>query len=620
MVLTFANNFKKIGYTILLILSALLLFISILELLDGWQVVFMVRRVTRLRSLETSLLDLNFEIPLLLCLSVAVLCMTLMYLRRREMLPYLLILIIISSAMLVNFLILHSAKFAAIIGLLSTMLAMYFLIKSLETRTVLISFAYSLVSIVIVLQILSLIGWLYLPFYSSATFPDSWNVFMRLETYLFYALSPIAPVAAMLLFLIWPLSYLFKTVFGLQRNTSNMSVTTEHSDLKIRMSEKVFLALGLSLPVIITLYAYSPNINPESESVSVDVTMYTSWLERASMLNSLDDILMAFFHSDRGIMLLGMYVTMEIFDIPAKTVVMFAPVVLGPLLVLAVYVFTKTVTESKLTASIASFMTGSGYVTTTFLYGGLMANWLALSLIYFALAALTIALKQNSYKWLGISIIPSIIAIFTHVIWNLLFFTTLAYFVLLIFKRFNISEQQRKVALTIVGCFVLSGMLINVVWYHVIVERFFNSSLTISPIGGMRFMVSMTSFITLENLLSFWQQNLFTFQHYFGGLFMIPLSYVLAIIGFLNLLSKEDHTSRISMLWILIASFLYIFGNVTMQARILQNVPIDFFAANGLLALNRRLLNTNSALSPLILPILLSYLTYAFRAAANLAF
>jgi hypothetical protein len=127
--------------------------------------------------------------------------------------------------------------------------------------------------------------------------------------------------------------------------------------------------------------------------------------------------------------------------------------------------------------------------------------------------------------------------------------------------------------------------------------------------------------LSFANLVNFWPINVFMAYFHVGGAFNFPPTYIFALLGMAVFSIARFLKFDILRMWVLAGLPLYLLGPDYVQARTLQNIPIDIFASGGLVMVLEYLSLKDKILSALLLIfIYLLYLNNLLRFIVNLPF
>lgn len=594
----------------ILILSSYMKLISF----SGAASIFMIRRWSMLKPLS-----IVFVSELIDCLAVSFIAFMISILvayRYRTFLSFLFIILsTLSIASSILTLYLYSTSLSLAVGFLISIYTTL-LKKDIELVSIL---RWLLVSL-IVLEALGFSGWLlYLlhggvnPYTEPASIQD-------LEAKIVYSLSPLTPVF-MTIFMLSvfltaiarplkpveesrPAEQLRRVKAFLEDVAKNMD---QHTD-RYYPWNLILLSSSLILPVLAVFLLYSPMVNPSNMTVSVDIVHYVNYLNqvRDSSKNSLE-VLSDMLSKDRPLTLLVIYSISILSGLDFKTVSIYLPVILSPLLILSIYYLASKLFKDRFYSSLTCFLTATGPFTTASLYGGFLANWLGLSLAYLSLAILVKSTEQNSVRLLTASILLSILSHLAHPVpWNFLILAAILTAVLLAFRRHS-DGRILKLAAT----FIIANIL-----YDLLKTRVLGFA------GGTIVAQSIISTeLSINNLVNFWPINVFMTYFHVGGAFNFLPTYFLALIGMILFSFVKSLKLDILKMWVVAGLPLYLLGPDYVQARTLQNIPVDFFASAGFLVISNYL-SAKDRFSSIffIVFVYLLYLNNLLRFTVNLPF
>jgi hypothetical protein len=123
------------------------------------------------------------------------------------------------------------------------------------------------------------------------------------------------------------------------------------------------------------------------------------------------------------------------------------------------------------------------------------------------------------------------------------------------------------------------------------------------------------------NLVNFWPINVFMMYFHVGRAFNFPPTYILALLGIVAFSIAGFLKFDFLRMWVLAGLPLYLLGPDYVQARTLQNIPVDVFASGGLAIIMEYSSFRDRILSTLLLIfIYLLYLNNLLRFIVNLPF
>ena len=597
------------------VLCSILILSSYLKLISsiGAASIFMIRRWSMLKPL--SIVFVNESVDCLAVAFTALILSILLTYKYRTFPSFLFIFLsILSIASSTLTLYQYSMSLSLIVGFL---MSIYITLVKKETTLALI-FRWLLV-LLIIFEVLGFSGWLLYLLHGGINPYTEPTSLQDLEAKIAYSLSPLTPVFMTIfmlsIFLIAvakplkpieggkPAEQLGRVKAFLEDVAKNMG---QHA-VRYRPWNMILLSSSLILPVFAVFLLYSPIVNPSSMTVSVDIVHYVNYLNqvRGSSENSLE-ILSSMLGRDRPLTLLVIYSISILSGLDFKTVSIYLPIILSPLLIFSIYYLALTLFRDRLYSSLTCFLTAAGPFTTASLYGGFLANWLGLSLAYLSLAMMIKSIEQGSVRLLTASILLSILSHLAHPVpWNFLILATI------LAALPSLRKHSSKRVLKLMATFIIINIL-----YDLLKTRVFGFA------GATAVAQSIISTeLTVNNLVNFWPINVFMTYFHVGGAFNLPPTYFSALIGMVLFNLVKSFKLDILKMWVVAGLPLYLLGPDYVQARTLQNIPVDFFASAGLLAISNYL-SARDKLSQIffIAFIYLLYLNNLLRFTVNLPF
>jgi len=431
------------------------------------------------------------------------------------------------------------------------------------------------------IESLSLLYWLLLPLGVSEESLALIKPVSQFEAQTFNALAVFTPFLFVLLLLFGSTRTVLRTlgIKGFQIKFKGkifslkpQPLTYPQQSMKGRVPS-IILISSMIAAVLLTLYPYSPALNPDRHYIGVDIPGYAGlWLSKmASQPSLFQTINYTFFTaSDRPLSLLIMYTLCETSKLSTWTVAMFLPIILAPATVLATYYFLRK-SSNPIVPSLTAVFTVFSYHFTTGVYAGFLSNWMAVIEVYIfsGLLMRTIALK--SWRNGFLAAIVAVLVLFTHAwTWGMLMGVMAFYTVL------QVARNLRWKGVLFSSDLKLSGMILAV---NGIVNALRNYALSLGT-KVETFQMAQES-LSMQNLVLFQSTINNTFFSFKFRTFLNPVMILLSLVGALTVFS-EDRADIYIGSWLLSSVVPFMFGNSVVQARILYNLPIVVFAAHGL--------------------------------------
>jgi len=337
-----------------------------------------------------------------------------------------------------------------------------------------------------------------------------------------------------------------------------------------RKSKFLFLSLFILLSIFFALLPHQSFINNENELVGADSVSYVNWLNSLMVDDQGELMYQAFVvqHSgDMPLSLLLFSVVLTIFPDNPYQAIDHLPLILSPILVLAVFFLTRELTSNDTVSLLASFLTAISFQPLVGIYSGLYANWLALIFGYLSFIFLLRFLKKPK----GINYIFFSILLFALMLSHVYTWTLFALFIgifLLVSCCLKMFERRRVV-------------LVFLVIAAFIAFDAGKSLMTDASVGLERNVSIMSKSESFGNLDMIWS-NLFETSHvYAGGQFGNFLILSLCIFWLFRSNLRVMPNLFIAI-FLSIAILPIVFGDELIQPRVFLNIPFQIPAAIGL--------------------------------------
>ena len=447
------------------------------------------------------------------------------------------------------------------------------------------------------LEIISLLYWVALPI----TPINPLLGIVKLEEALYYIFTVIVPPLILTILLVWIMKPLLIEALKTVKETLETKILKPTVKGKaIKLNSKIMLLYAVIISIIIAIYPYTPNINPQNKIVGVDVKHYEEYLKETE--KNLGQILIVAGGS-RPLLILLLYTLEKAIQISPLKIVEYSPILLNPLLILATYQMMKQSTKNRRLSALTALLTALGYKLTVNMYSYFLANMLALALTYLAIGFLISALREKNMGKLIISITFMSLTIFTHPWTFTQYYASIALLtVMKILEKIKIEAKDKNQIKMLITFLAIIG-IINILKGNLI-----------GGTEGIKATKTVTNRSVIDNLLSFWHNNIFAFRLLYGGyLSNIPIT-ILALIGAYQL--KFDEEINKFMISLLTAtSMVYIISDGTLQSRLIFNLPLEILAVRGLTYINNLKVENRKII---LITILITLHTYLFRSLANL--
>jgi hypothetical protein len=349
---------------------------------------------------------------------------------------------------------------------------------------------------------------------------------------------------------------------------SSLSVSPASARVQLTTKTKFFyLSIIIILSISLFFIPHNPTVNKTNQLIGVDTDEYMRWESRLLNSTNFDDLFTQAFvtisSGDRPITLLFLLLIIEVTAINDPFVIEYFPMVLLPFFILTVYFLTKELFSNDTTALFAAFLSGVSFHLLVGMYAGLYANWLALTVGYFAIILFFKYLKGSS-KMFGIFFSISIIVLlFTHVYTWVIITAVLVVFIIYGLVMGNNSRKRLS--------FLLSAIAISLILDIIRIQIIGTSS-------GIQQMNVFSYGISLGQYYQSWGNLTFATQIYVGGIFSNFIIYILGI--YWSLRSNIKEPKNIFLFIFLSIGLIAIFiGDEVIQARLFYDIPFQIPAA-----------------------------------------
>jgi|GEM_PF-2091067 len=538
-------------------------------------------------------------------------------------------------------------------------------------------------TIIIILEIGALARWVAYPIFPSEMYGDpSWKI-AELESALFHVFGLLSPVILLLLaFSFLYKDYIRSFIRKLsthQENEEDAIRRQAKSDIKragshefetehafsgsnirtapeqgtsalimgrsAKLSQKpavphmAILIGAMIISIVITLYPHFPGVNQSGTGVSTDEQAYIRWLaevrnfQSQGLATTSPEVISTVFTdvSDRPLSILLMLVVSDLTAQSDANVVRFLPVFLAPALVLTSYCFVRYgypihdhdhngVRKKEKIAAIVAVTAALSPQIVVGVYGGFLANWLALIPGFLALLfaarisdyAPRVRNNGSGWKWAAIHLL----CFFATLTLTMLFHVYTWGFVVLVslmFAFFSYYSMRKSNAATRGDALKIMGVLVGVIVVSIATDVAKSSYFSVTS-GFARDTFLAESSFRLENFNSKWETIDFTLTSYVGGYLSHPGLLLLALIW----VSKANYFrafDRLIFSILFVLTIPILFGTSEIQARLFYLVPLFVPAVLALYELQGE---KSTVLKFAVVAIVASMAVYILRAMANL--
>ncbi|MFL6434501.1 MAG: hypothetical protein ACJ71O_12305 [Nitrososphaeraceae archaeon] len=336
----------------------------------------------------------------------------------------------------------------------------------------------------------------------------------------------------------------------------------------------IYISLFMLLSLVIGLIPHQPQINLDNRQIGVDTDYYVKWTNALTHAADYREFIHQAFvvqsFGDRPLTLIFLFTIAKILNVANfYSIVEHVPLILGPLLVLAVFFLTRELTSNEKQALLASFLTSISFQVTVGIYAGFYANWFALIIGYLSFVFLLRSLRYSSNKLnLAIFSLLLIALLFTHVhTWSVIV-VVMSVFLIIMIK----AKHYCKKRIVLLFIILSSSVVLDIV----------KTSITGSMTGIEKDMEFAKATGTgLEQFTIRWSNLTRSVYSFLGGQFS---NFIIFSLGLYWLFQSNtrDISTVFLMIFLSIGLIAFLIGDYRVQARIFYDIPFQIPAAIAL--------------------------------------
>ncbi len=395
---------------------------------------------------------------------------------------------------------------------------------------------------------------------------------------IFVLFSSISPVLMILLIYCFPIKLLAmrlmnkSSVYYEERINSSSSAQVVTKKYKF-----IYILLIMVLAAAMVVIPHLPTINRNNQLIGTDTFYYAGWQKNLTQSKSLQQFLHVAFveirGGDRPISLLFIFAFVRSVHADPSLVIDNLPIILGPALVLVIYLFTRELTSNEKASLLSALLTAVSFHVLIGIYAGYYANWIALIIGYFAFIILLKYLKIPSKLHLIGFFALMILSLLSHeYTWTIL--TLVMGIFLGVMLKMGYYKRRNTILLFLV---ILSTIIVDFAKYTIVP----------SPNGlGLDLAVANKYQAGIDQFTSRWSNLRDTMQYYYVAQFS---NFIILILGLYWLFRCKLHeiSTILIMIFLSVGIIPLLFGNWVVQSRVFYDIPFQIPAALGLSYIRR---------------------------------
>jgi hypothetical protein len=365
--------------------------------------------------------------------------------------------------------------------------------------------------------------------------------------------------------------------------TSTTSTIQQSTNTINRRSKVAFITFFVLLSVVLALIPHQQTINKYNLQISSDTDYYIEWINPLLESSNIQEFVTRAFvlvnYGDRPLTLIFLFTLHKLIPIDLFYMLDYMPVILGPLLVLAIYFLTRELTSNDTISLLASFLTPISFHSLIGIYAGFYANWIALIIGYMSFVFLIRFLKiQTRLNFVIYSVLLVILLFIHEYTWTIL---SLAMGVFLIVMLKTSYYNRRSIVLLLL-------VILSLVFIDTIRMEITGSS------SGIEKDIENINLgrVSVDQFALRWSNLIYTTQVYLGGQFSNFIIYILGLY-WLFIFRFSEQSSIFIIIFLSIGIIPLFFGDSLIQARTFYNIPFQIPAAIALNHMKQKANNKN---------------------------
>lgn len=409
------------------------------------------------------------------------------------------------------------------------------------------------------------------------------------EIFLFF--SSFSPVLILLLITAFPIKLLINYISNsLRKKRAVVNSEQYGKDFVSPKAKIVYLSLFAFLSILMTIIPHLPTVNIDNQLIGVDTAQYNIWTNALRKSENAYEFLyqafVEFNNGDRPISVIFVYGFQQLMIIfgqdnyNSALLIEYMPILLGPSLVLIIYLLAKQLTGNERVSLIAAFLTSISFHVLIGIYAGFYANWIALIFGYLSIVFLFRFFKGQRTIDLALYGVILVLTLFSHVYTWSIFAIIIGIFLTfyMVKKNYYHSHNANRTGVNIEKKSIIIAFIVLLCSVGIDVGRMVITGST----GGIEKDLQLGSELaSLEQFVLRWNNLTYTTTIYVGGLFA---NFIVLGLG-LYWLARSDMQKSYNIFLIVTLSvgiLPFLFGEWVIQTRVLYNVPFQIPAALAL--------------------------------------
>jgi len=428
---------------------------------------------------------------------------------------------------------------------------------------------------------------------------------------------PALPIALLILF-IWILKPIAKQyvqsirdVVQLIRGEIEEQV---RSSAPLKIGWKPILALAFIFSIVTAIYTYLPSINPYDVVVGVDARHYVKYTKQLN--EDLSYAFKGYLRGSRPLMLLLIFGISKLTGLSIATTVKYMPLLIHPILTMSAFIMVLKAVGDKEWAALSALLTAAGIMTVSDMYAYILANTLAIAVLYISVGYLIAALKTRSIKEAIIASIVGTLAVVIHPWAFTQYYASIALMAVIMPIEHILTKKRVDKKFMIVAQIMLIAFLAITGLFSLFKAQIVGGIESIYLIREIADWIIKKTPATIH-LINFWHESIMAFMIYYGGSLSNTILMGLALTGAYNL-NREDMFQKFLITLIAASSIAYLIVYDHSKVRIILGIPVGVLAAKGLLEIMRsEEISKKTKIAALIFTVTFMT-TYTLRSLANL--